>query len=73
MSGQRETLSYVTPEILLIYSKNKRRKNTDTSIIRKQPIKEPINPSKKVKEINLTHVEKGSPKEMPPSFWNKVD
>ena len=52
---------------------NKIKKNPDTLIIRKQPIQEPVNPRKRAKENTLTDIEKGSPKEKFPSFWNTVD
>ena len=42
-------------------------------ILRKKPIKEPVNPRKGAKEITLTDVEKSIPKETSPSFWHKVD
>ena len=42
-------------------------------IIRKQPIKEQVNPRKRSKEINLTDIEKGSPIETPPFISHKVD
>ena len=58
MSGQGDDLESVTPDNLCIPRKNKRKKNTDTSIIRKKPIQEPVNPRKKAKENNLTDVEK---------------
>ena len=54
LSGHGKHLSSVTPDIISIPHKNKRKKTTDTSIIRKQPIKEPVNPRKKAKENNLT-------------------
>ena len=71
--GHGEILSSVIPYILCIYRKNKINKNPDTLIIRKQPIKEPVKPRKRAKEITLTDVEKGSTKEAPPSFWHKID
>ena len=73
MSEHGEILSSITPDIIPIPCKIKRKKTSDTSIIRKQPIQEPVNPSKRVKEITLTDVEKCSPKEKPPSFWHKVE
>ena len=66
MSGYGENLSSVTPDTLCIPRKNKIRKNPDTLIIIKQPIKEPVNSSKREKEITLTDVEKAGPKETPP-------
>ena len=47
-------------------------KTSENSIIRKQPIKEPVNPRKREKENNLTNVEKCSPKETPPQFRHTV-
>ena len=73
LSGQGEILSSVSPDIIFIIRNNKRKKYPDTSIIRKQPIKEPVNPRKKKKENNLTDVEKFSSKETPPLFQNKVN
>ena len=73
MSGHGEFLSSVTPDIIRIPRNNKRKKTPDTSIIRKRPIKEPVNPSKRAKDITLTYVEKCSPKKTPTSFWHKVD
>ena len=73
MSGQWEILSSVTPDIIFIPWKNKIKKTLDNSIIRKQPVKESVNPRKREKQINLTDVEKGSPKETLPTFWHNVD
>ena len=42
-------------------------------IIRKQPIKEPVNPRKNTKDDTIPDIEKSIPKETPPSFRNKVD
>ena len=44
LSGHGESLSSVTPDTISITRKNKRKKTPDTLIIRKQPIKEPVNP-----------------------------
>ena len=49
LSGHGESLSSVTPDTLCIPRKNKRKKNPDTLIIRKQPIKEPVNPTKRAR------------------------
>ena len=57
-----DDLAGITPDILCIPRKNKRRITPDTLIIRKQPIQEPVNPQKKTKEDTLTDVEKASPK-----------
>ena len=73
MYGDGESLSIVTQDSLYITRKNKRKKTPDTSIVRKHPIKEPFNPSKSAKTINLSDVEKGSPKKTPPSFRHKLD
>ena len=59
--GQGEILSSETPDTLRIPRKNKRKKNPDTSVIRKQPIQEPVNPRKREKYNTLTDVEKDSP------------
>ena len=72
MPGHGNRLSSVAPNISSIPCKNKRKKTTDTSIIRRQPIKEPVNPRKRAKENTLTDEEKGSPKEKNPSFCHKV-
>ena len=55
-SGQGAILSSEVPDTLCITSNNKRKKTPDTSIIRKQPIQEPFNPSKRAKEKKLTDV-----------------
>ena len=68
-----DDLKGITPDILCIPCKNKRKIIPDTSIIRKQPIQEPVNPSKRAIQDTITYVEKSSPKETPPQFWNKVD
>ena len=73
MSGQGKSLSSVSPDILRIPRKNKRKKTPDTLIMIKKTIKEPVNPSKRAKRNTLTDVEKVNPKEIPPSFRNKVD
>ena len=44
------------------YPQKEKKKIPDTSIIRKQPIQEPVNPSKSAKEDTITYVEKYSPK-----------
>ena len=49
LSGQGKSLSSVSPDIICIPCKNKRKKTPDTSIIRTQPIKEPANPRKSAK------------------------
>ena len=66
MYGHGESLPSVTPDILCVPRKNKINKTPDTFIVRKEVIKEPVNPRKMAKEITLTDVEKGSPKETPP-------
>ena len=48
-SGQGESLSSVSTDILRITRKNKRNNTSYTSIIIKQPIKEPVNPRKRAK------------------------
>ena len=67
-SGHGESLSIVTPDTLGTPRKNKRKKTSDTSIIIKQPIKEPANPRKRAEEITLTDVETYCLKETPPFF-----
>ena len=71
--GHVETLSSVTPDQQSISRKNKRKKTSDTSIIRKKPIQEPVKTRKRAKEITLTDVEKACHKETPQFFWRKVD
>ena len=73
MSGHGESFSSETPNTLCIPCKNKRKKTSDTSIIRKQHIQEPVKTRKRAKEITLTYVENSCPKETPPLFRNKVD
>ena len=73
MSLHGDNLSGIRPDILCIPNKNKRKTIPDTSIIRKQPIQEPVNPRKRVKYDTRNYVEKYSPKETPPSFRNKLD
>ena len=58
MSGKGESLSSVIPDILLISRKNKIKKTSDISIIRKQPIQEPANQRKREKENTLNYSEK---------------
>ena len=62
LSGQGEYLAGITPYTISIPCKNKRRKTPDTSIIRKEPIREPVNPRKREKEDIITDVEKASSK-----------
>ena len=66
MYGQGKSLSSVSPDIICIPRNNKIKKTPDTLITRKQPITEPVNPSKRSKENTLTDVEKCSTKETPP-------
>ena len=73
MSGYGESLSSVTPDILRVNCKNKRKKTSDTLFTGKETIQEPFNPRKKAKEITLTDIEKGIPKEKPPLILHKVD
>ena len=49
LSGLGESLSSETPYTLRISCKNKIKKTPDTSIIRKNPIKEPFNPREMAK------------------------
>ena len=56
LSGHGESLSSETPDILCIPRKNKRKKIPDTSMVIKQPIKEPVKPRKRAKLITLTDV-----------------
>ena len=72
-SGKGESLSSVTSDQQLIPCKNARNKTSDTLIMRKDPIQEPVNPSKRAKEDNIPDVEKNSPRETTPLFWHKVD
>ena len=52
---------------------NKIKRTSDTLIIRKEPIREPVNPRKRAKEGTINDVEKSSLEKTPPSFLNKVD
>ena len=72
MSVQGDDLASTSPDNLRITCKNKRKKTPDTSVIRKEPIVVPVNPSKKSKEDTITDVEKYSLKK-PPYFRHKVD
>ena len=56
LSRQGDDLASVIPENLHIPRKNKRSKTTDTSVIRKEPIVEPVNPRKISKEDAVTDV-----------------
>ena len=49
LSGKIESSSSETLDTLCITRKNNIKKTTDTSIIRKQPIQEPVDPSKRGK------------------------
>ena len=60
MSVQGDDLASTSPDNLRIPCKNKRKKTPDTSVIRKEPIVVPVNPSKKAKEDTITDVEKYS-------------
>ena len=73
MSGHEESLSRVTPDQQRIPRKNKRKKPSDTLIIRKKCIQESVNTRKMEKVDNITDVEKACPKETTPLFWHKVD
>ena len=53
LSGLEESLSGETPDTLLIPLKNKVKKTPDTLIIRKKPIKEPVNPRENGKIIQF--------------------
>ena len=71
MSRQGDYLASTTPDNLSIPRKNKRKKPLDTSVIRKETIREPVNPRKRTKEDTVTDVEKDSIKK-PPYFRHKV-
>ena len=49
MSGQEDDLASVTPDDFCVLCKIKRKKNSETSVIRKKPIGDTVNPSKKAK------------------------
>ena len=53
-----KSLSSVTPDKQRITRKNKRRKTSDTFIMRKETIPEPVNPSKGAKDDTIPDVEK---------------
>ena len=65
MSGYIESLSSVTPDQQRIPRENKRNKTSDTLIMRKETIQEPVNPSKSEKEDTIPYVGK-KPKETTP-------
>ena len=52
--GQGESLSSVTSYNIFIPSKNKRKKTPDTSVIRKEPIGDTVNPRKRTKGDTVT-------------------
>ena len=60
LSGKGDGLASVTSDNICITRNNKRKKNPDTSFIRKEPIGEPFNPRKRAKEDTVTDVEKYS-------------
>ena len=62
MPGHGESLSSVTPDQQHIPRKNKKRKTSDTLIMRKNNIQEPVNPRERAKENTIPGVEKISPK-----------
>ena len=64
MSGQGESVSSKTPDIICTHRKNNKKKTPETLIIRKQHIQEPVDPRKRLKENNLTDVEKVVPVSM---------
>ena len=72
MSGHGETLLTVTPDQQRITCKNKRRKTSDTSIIRKILFKNQSTQGEWQKKY-FNWCRKTFPKETPPLFWHKVD
>ena len=72
MSRHIEILSSVTSDQQRIPRKNKINKTSDTSVIRKEPIQEPVNPKKRAKDDTITNIEKCCPKETPTLFRHKV-
>ena len=56
MYGHGESLSSVTPDQQRIPCKNKRKKTSDSLIMIKHPIQEPVNPRKKAKEDTITDI-----------------
>ena len=54
--GQGYDLASVTPDNLCIPFENKINKTPDTSVIRKEPIQEPVNPRKMAKEGTVNDV-----------------
>ena len=73
MYGHEESLSSVTPDQQRMPCKNKIEKTSDTLIMIKYPIQEPVKPRKRAEEDTIPDVEKISPKNKPPLFQYKVD
>ena len=62
----KEKVYQVYHHILLVFLTRIKEKIPDTLKIRKQPIKEPVNPEKRSKENTLIHIETVILKETPP-------
>ena len=62
LPGQGESLSSVAPDQQHSPRKNKRKKPSDTLIMRKVTIQEPVNPRKRAKENTIPGVETICPK-----------
>ena len=73
LSGQGESLASVTPYQQRITRNNKRKETPYTSVIRKEPIRDTVNPRKISKEGTVTDVEKYSYYKTLPFFRHKVD
>ena len=73
MSRQGESLSNVTPYKICIPRKNKRKKTPDSSAIRKEHIRDTVNPRKISQEDTVTDVEKGIQHKKYRPFQNKED
>ena len=58
MSGHGESLLSVTPDQQRITCNNNKNKTSDTLIMRKETIQEPVNPSKRAQEDTIPDVGK---------------
>ena len=69
---QGESLVSVTPDQQRIPCKNKINKTPYSSVIRKEPIEDTVNPRKISKEDTVTDLEKDSLHKTPPYFLHKL-
>ena len=73
MSGQVESLASVIPDKPRIPRRNKRKKTTSSLVLRKEPIRDTVNPRKISHGDTLIDTEKGSQHKTPRPFKNKED